>query len=313
MNADGQGGVARRDAQVARVLWVVLWLNLLVATAKLIVGWQVGALSLVADGLHSVLDGSSNVVGLVGIAIAARPPDQRHPYGHRRFETMAAVVIGLLIGAGFIEVLRELYRGLIGQRSTPEVSWSAAGVVATTVVVNLFISRYEARKGRQLHSALLEADSKHTATDSVAAGAVLLGFGAIALGWAWADLVVAALVSVFIGYVAWNILRHNLATLADEARLEPTRVHAIAMAVPGVRGAHKIRSRGAPDYVHLDLHVHLDPEMSVREAHELTHQVAAALRRSFPRVEDVVIHTEPADGREMDTTHLAPGDEPSER
>ncbi len=310
MTARASDSVVQRDARVARVLWLVLVLNLFVAGAKLLVGWQVGALSLVADGLHSVLDGSSNVVGLVGIAIARLPPDRRHPYGHRRFETIAAVVIGLLIGAGFLEVLRELYRGILGQRATPEVSWSAAFVVLLTIVVNVFISHYEAKQGKLLKSALLEADSKHTATDSVAAGAVLLGFGAVALGWSWADLVVTGLVSVFIGYVAWNILRNNLASLADEAQLEPTEVHRVATAVPGVRGAHKIRSRGAADYVHLDLHVHLDPAMSLDAAHALTHQVARALRRQFPQLEDVVIHAEPADGRELDTEHLAPRDAP---
>lgn len=298
--------VNRRDREVARVLWVVLGLNLVVASSKLVLGWRTGALSLLADGLHSVLDGSSNVVGLVGLAIASRPPDRRHPYGHRRFETIAAVVIGLLIGAGFLEVLSQLYRGIIGERSEPQVTWAAAAVVAATILVNLGISRYEATQGRKLRSALLEADAKHTATDSLAAGAVLLGFGGVALGFAWADLVVAGLVALFIAYVAWNVLRNNVANLVDEVQLDPELVHRVALSVSGVKGAHHIRSRGASDYIYLDLHVHLDPDLSLRDAHTLTHRVVAALQREFPQARDIVIHTEPADGRENDATRLAP-------
>lgn len=309
MNAEPtHPGMSQRDRGVARVLWVVLGLNVLVASSKLLVGWQTGALSLIADGLHSVLDGSSNVVGLVGLAIASRPADRRHPYGHRRFETMAAVVIGLLIGAGFVEVLSELYRGIMGERTPPQVSWSAAAVVAATILINLGISRYEAGQGRKLGSALLEADAKHTATDSLAAGAVLLGFLGVALGFAWADLVVAGLVALFIAYVAWNVISNNIANLADEVQLDPEQVHRVALGVSGVKGAHHIRSRGASDYIYLDLHVHLDPDLSLRDAHALTHRVIAALQREFPRAKDIVIHTEPADGREKDQTRLAPSD-----
>jgi cation diffusion facilitator family transporter len=288
----------QRDRGVAKTLWIVLGLNLLVAGTKLGVGWQIGALSLVADGLHSVLDASSNVVGLVGLSVAARPPDGGHPYGHRRFETLAAVVIGLLIGAGFLEVLRALLRGLTGDRTPPEVSWPAAAAVAATILVNVAISRYESRRGRELKSALLEADAQHTASDALAAGTVLVGFAGVAVGWGWADLVAAALVAGFIARTAWTVLRVNVGVLADEAQLDPVRVYEVAASVPGVAGAHKIRSRGASDYVHLDLHIHVDPEMPLREAHALTHKVNSALRRAFPEVHDVVIHTEPADGRE---------------
>lgn len=299
---------AERDRAVRRTLWWVLGLNLLVASAKLFTGWQIGALSLVADGLHSVLDASSNVVGLVGIALASAPPDRQHPYGHRRFETLAALVIGLLIGAGFLEVVQELYHGWTGERAAPQISWQAVAVVGLTIVINVFISRHEARRGRELGSSLLSADAGHTASDALAASAVLIGFGGVALGFAWADLAAAALVSVFIGHTAWRILRVNIGVLTDEIQLDPQRVHAIALAVEGVKGAHRIRSRGTSQNVHLDLHVHLDPAMPLREAHALTHRVEAALRAAFPQLEDVIIHTEPADGREKHLELLAPHD-----
>jgi cation diffusion facilitator family transporter len=298
-----------RDRAVRRVLWVVLGLNLLVAGGKLAVGTAVGALSLVADGIHSLLDASSNVVGLVGIAAAGKPPDAEHPYGHRRFETIASVVIGLLIAGGLVEIVRRVWDGVTGEHVAPEVSWISIAFVALTIAVNGFITRYESRRGKELRSSILMADAGHTFSDMLAAGAVLVSFIAVMLGVGWADLAAAAIVAVFIARTAWVILAQNLGVLADHAVLDPRAVHEVACRVPGVYGAHRIRSRGHHDHVHLDLHIHLDPALPLSHAHAKTHEVIEALRAAFPEVKDVVIHTEPADGRELDASTIAPDED----
>lgn len=302
-----------RDRRVARTLWVVLFCNLVVAAAKLGVSVVTGSLSVFADGIHALLDASSNVVGLVGIAVASRRPDAGHPYGHRRFETLAGVVIGLLILAGMVEVLRGLLEGLKGERPSPTVSWTTGGVIALTVVINGLISRYESRQGRRLRSTLLLADAGHTLSDGLGAMSVLGSFVAVALGVWWADLLAAAVVSVLIGRTAFVILRDNVAILTESARLDPYAVHRVAMGVPGVLGAHKVRSRGGPDSIHVDLHIHVAPDMTVQQAHAVTHAVADAVQRAFPGVVDVVIHTEPADGRERDLSTVAPMEHPTKR
>jgi len=288
------------------VLWLVLGLNLAVAAVKLVVGVGTGALSLLADGVHALLDASSNVVGLVGIAFASRPADAGHPYGHRRFETLAAVIIGLLILGGMAGVVRGIWDGMMGHRAAPTVTWISAGFVFVTIVANLGISRYEARRAVDLKSALLAADAGHTLSDTFGAIAVLVSFGGVALGFRWADMIAAVVVSLLIGRTAWSVLGANLGVLADRARLDPHRVREIAMRVGEVRGAHKIRSRGSPDHVHVDLHIHVDPGMTVERAHQVTHDVARAVRAAFPEVADVMIHTEPADGRENDVASVAP-------
>jgi cation diffusion facilitator family transporter len=291
---------------VSRVLWLVLGLNLAVGAVKLSLGAATGALSLLADGVHALLDASSNIVGLVGIAFASRPADAGHPYGHRRFETLAAVSIGLLILSSMAGIVRGIWDGLAGQRPSPNVTWVTAGLVFVTIVANLGISRYEAKRSVELKSALLEADSQHTLSDTLGAVAVLISFGASALGFRSADIVAAAIVSVLIGRTGWSVLGANLGVLADSVRLDPHRVREVAMRVGEVRGAHKIRSRGSADHVHVDLHIHVDPSMTVEHAHRITHEVARAVRDAFPEVADVMIHTEPADGREMDTGSIAP-------
>jgi cation diffusion facilitator family transporter len=304
----GSPGRRDRDRGVRRVLFVVLGLNLGVATVKLGLSFATGALSLLADGIHALLDASSNVVGIVGIAVASRPADAGHPYGHRRFETLAASCIGLLILSGMVGILSGLWEGLSGRRPVPDVTPASAAILAVTIVANLGISRYEARKGTELRSGVLQADAGHTLSDTLGAMVVLVSFGATWLGFAAADLVAAVVVALLIGRTAWSVLRESLGELADHVRLDPLAVHRVALSVPEVRGAHKIRSRGSPDHVLVDLHIHVDPTMSVVEAHRVTHEVAGAVRAAFPEVADVLIHTEPADGREKDPSTVAPSD-----
>ena len=288
------------------MLWVVLGLNLLVAAGKLAVGAVIGAVSLVADGVHSLLDASSNVVGLVGAKAGAKPPDAGHPYGHRRFETIASVVIGLLIAAGLLEILRRVWDGLAGEHAPPDVGIVSIAFVAMTIVVNLFISRYERKQGKELRSPILVADAGHTFSDALAAGAVLASFIAVMAGVGWADLAAAVVVCIFIARTAWVILRANVSVLVDHAVLDPDEVHRLVCSIDGVYGCHKVRSRGHQDHVHVDLHIHLDPMLPLLEAHAKTHQVMEAIRERFPEVKDVVIHTEPADGRELDRSKIAP-------
>jgi cation diffusion facilitator family transporter len=297
-----------RDRAVRRILFIVLGLNLTVAAIKLALAATTGALSLLADGIHALLDASSNVVGIVGIAVAGRPADAGHPYGHRRFETLAALCIGLLILSGMAGILRGLWEGIAGRRELPEVTALSAGILTLTVLANFAISRYEARKATDLHSGVLQADAGHTLSDTLGSLAVLASFGAAWLGFREADLVAAVVVALLIARTAWSVLRENLGVLADRARLDPLAVHQVAMSIAEVRGAHKIRSRGSADHVHVDLHIHVDPTMTVERAHRVTHDVAGAVRAAFPEVADVLIHTEPADGRENDVASIAPSD-----
>jgi cation diffusion facilitator family transporter len=290
----GFGRPERSDQQVARVLWIVLALNLVVAGLKLSIGLWAGAVALIADGVHSLLDGSSNVVGLVGLRAAAKPPDPGHPYGHRRYEALSAAGIGVLILLGFVGIAQSIVERFSVQSEPPRVGpWSVV-VVALTIVVNLGISRYESRRGRELSSRLLEADSQHTLSDAVAAGIVLVSFAGSAAGLPWADVVAATIVCAFIGRTGWLVVQEAFQSLADAAQLDPGAVYDCVVAVPDVLGAHKIRSRGLASHIHVDFHIQLDPNLSLHQAHQITHRVAAAVRARFPGVEDVVIHTEPA-------------------
>ena len=284
---------AARYAAIARVLGIVLGLNLLVAGAKLAYGAAGGALALTADGIHSLLDAASNVIGLVALSAARRPADADHPYWHRKYETVAALAIAFTILLGCYEIVTAVVGRLVEPRA-PHVSGWALAVVVGTLAVNACVVTYERRAARRLRSELLEADAAHTGSDVFATLLVLVSLVAVRLGWVWADAVAAIVIVALILRAAISILRGTLATLSDERRLPPAEVEAAALEEPGVREVHNVRSRGPYDDIHLDLHVLVDPVQPLAEAHALGHRVEARLRARWSGLTDVVVHVEPA-------------------
>lgn len=287
-------------AQVRNVLWVVLALNVMVGVIKIAVAVLTGSVAALAEVVHGVLDASANVIGLVGLAYAKEPPDERHPYGHQRFESLTALGIGVLIAAGLVEILRALWHVMGGLRPPPEVTLLSATMLGATIVFNFAISFYEGRQGRRLNSRLLKADAAHTLSDGMGVSIVLASFAGVHFGLWWADLAAAGIVAILIGRTALAVLRENAEALLDTAQLDPKQVFEIAISVPEVKGVHAIRSRGSAGRIHVDMHIQVDPQVTITEAHRVTHAVKRALQEAIPGVFDVVIHTEPADGRECE-------------
>lgn len=282
-----------RSARIARLLWIILGLNLAVAVAKLLYGARSSAIAITADGLHSLLDASSNVVALVAILMARRPPDANHPYGHRKYETLAALGVAGLMLFGCREIVVAAWHRL-REPALPEVTAAGYAVLGVTLAVNIGVAVIERREGRRLGSELLLADAAHTASDVLATLLVLVSFVAARFGIAWADVAAAAVIVVLILRAGYDVLRGTLATLSDERRMDPREVEREAAAEAGVREAHNVRSRGPRDDVHLDLHVLVDPAIAIGDAHAIGHRVEERLRRRWPALSDVVVHVEPA-------------------
>ena len=289
----GLDGHALQHRRVRRVLWGVLGLNLLVGGAKMLVGVATGAISMIADGFHSALDGFSNVIALVGLSLARRPPDRNHPYGHAKFETFAILAIGLLLLLASWNVLKSAYgRLIIG--GAPEVTVTSFAVMAFTLLVNYAVTTYESHQGRRLRSPILLADAAHTRSDILVSMAVVAGLVAVKLGWSWVDATVALLVMAFIAYTGWQIIRGASGVLLDSAVLDPEEVERIALTVDGVASCHRVRSRGTGGTIYLDMHVQVDGRLPLAEAHRLGHVVERSVKRQLG-VSDVVVHVEPTD------------------
>ena len=277
------------------MLVITLVLNLLVAAAKGVYGVWTGSLAIATDAIHSLVDGASNVIGLFVVGIARRPPDEGHPYGHRKVEIVAAAVIGVAIGAAGVRFAWTAIEALIDGRAAPHTSAIGFAVIAGTMIVNIFVATYEARKARELESTYLGADAAHTASDVLVTGAVMVAYTAAHLGVSWADPVGALVVLAIICVVAWRILSSNINVLLDSAAVDAALVESIAIGVEGVVGCHRVRSRGAGGTVHVDLHIQLEADITLRAAHDIAHTVEDGLRRQLAQNVDVTIHMEPHD------------------
>jgi cation diffusion facilitator family transporter len=281
-----------RYSQVSTVLWRVLIANLAVALAKIALGYYSGAVSIVSDGFHSLTDTASNVVALVGVSVARRPPDANHPYGHRKYETMASVGIMVFLILVLIQVLLAAANRLLSG-GTPRVFPEGIGLMTVTLVINLFVVSYELREGRRLQSEVLLADAKHTRSDVLTSGAVLGALVGVWFGYPILDPLAALLVAGFIGHACWSIAQEASRILSDEMMMDDGQVRQVVQSVPGVLGCEKIRTRGSADYVFLDLHLWLDRNTPLHAAHATSHVVKDKLMARFPELMDVVIHIEP--------------------
>jgi cation diffusion facilitator family transporter len=270
----------------------VLVVNLAVAIAKIVLGYLTGAVSILSDGFHSLTDSASNVVALVGISAARRPPDADHPYGHRKYETMASLGILVFLVIVLVQVVSAAADRLLNG-GTPRVFPEGIGLMTITLIVNIAVVRYEMREGRRLQSEVLRADAKHTRSDVLTSIAVLGALLGVWWGYPLLDPIAALLVAGFIGQACWSIAQDASTILSDHIVIPEARVRAVVQSVPEVIGCEKIRTRGSADYAFLDLHLWLEPTMPLQDAHATSHVVKDRLMQTFPQLVDVVIHIEP--------------------
>jgi cation diffusion facilitator family transporter len=280
---------------VRRVLWVTMGLNLVATIVKLVVGYATGSLSLVASGFDSVFDSASNIIGLVGVSLAARPADEDHPYGHRKAETMAAMAISSLL---FVTTW-ELIRGAVERLLDPslveaEVNIWSFGALLFSLVLNVVVARYELSAGRRFHSDVLVMDAKHTRGDVFVSLSVIVGLVAVRLGFPIADPIIALVIALLIAKTGIDVIRESSPTLMDRVAVPAEQLHATVCAVPGVVSCHKLRSRGHSGAIYVDLHIQVDPDRRTEDTHAIAHEVQYRLRQRFPEIKDVTIHVEPA-------------------
>lgn len=284
-----------RVREIRRVLWVILFLNVGVALAKLTYGLISGSAAMQADGFHSLFDGTSNVVGLVGMSFAARPADRDHPYGHGKYETYASAAIGAMLLIAAYRIGQSAITQLTGQAQPPNVTAMSFVIMIGTLAVNLFITTWERRKGRALGSEILVADASHTASDVLVSCGVIVSLVLVRLGFDKADPIVALLVACAIVYTAWGVFKQAGATLSDSARISPADITAVVLTCAGVLGTHHVRTRGSEAEVYVDLHVQVDASRSVADGHQIAENVERCIVDEFPSVVDVIVHLEPFD------------------
>ena len=281
---------------VRRVLLITLAFNLTVAIGKLIAGVTGHSLSIISDAIHSTVDSLNNIVGLVVVRYATADPDEGHPYGHAKFETLAAFIIaGFLFVTCYELATSALGRLFAGPVARPQVTVLTVGVMIATILCNVFVAIYEQRQGRRLQSEFLIADAIDTRSDVVVSCSILLGLVFVRMGYVWLDPVMTLLVA---GVIAWNgykIFKSTVPVLVDAAPLRPEEIAAVVKTVPGVHSLHAIRSRGRAGQMFIEMHLYVLPEIEHDhiKTHAVTESVEERLQQEFGNV-TATIHVEPA-------------------
>jgi len=257
--------LSKRD-EIHQVLLVTLLLNIAVAVSKIFIGIWSGVLSVSADGVHSLVDASSNVIALFAHRIAQRPPDADHPYGHSRFETVAALGIGAFLLVTAFELISVALERLRQGGAAPVIAPVTFVVMIGTLAVNLFVTTYELRAAHRLGSQLLAADAAHTRSDVFVTVSVLISMVCVALfRWAWADIVTTIVIVGFILHAAWEVLSKTGRVLVDTAPYPPEQLAAWVEALPSVEHVIRARSRGSLDAAQVDIDVRVAPEMTASQ------------------------------------------------
>jgi cation diffusion facilitator family transporter len=281
-----------KSSGVRRVLGGILVANIVVVVIKFTVGLDTNSLAVFGDALQSSVDSANNLIGIFVVRVAAKAPDEDHPYGHAKFETLGALLIALLLALSIFELVRGAVARLMSGAPPLNVSSTALALLVFTLAVNIGVVWFETRAARRLRSDLLLADALHTRTDVFITLGVLGGLALARAGLAWADPALALIVAVLVGRAGYQILRRAIPSLVDERAFDQTTIQRVAEGVDGVMSAYAIRSRHGGDRRFAELTIAVDGAADVASAHRIADQVEGRLRDSL-HLDEVTVHVEP--------------------
>jgi len=285
-------GPETRTRNIRRVLIGILVANILVVLTKAVVSIRSGSLAVLGDTIHSTIDAGNNIIALAVVRVAGKAPDDDHPYGHGKFETLGALVVVVFLSASILELMRgAVVRLTVGGTPVAPAAVDLA-LMGATLIVNLWVVWYETRAGQRLQSEILLADAAHTRADVIITVAVIGGLLLTRAGYPWADPVLALVVSALVVRIGVGIVRRSIPSLVDEAVVGGEAVRQAAMQVSGVRSVSDIRSRRAAEQRFAELTIRVDGREDVSTAHRIADQVEARLHREFG-LDRIVVHIEP--------------------
>lgn len=279
--------------KVKKVLWLILFANIFVAVVKIVTGFMVKSTSITADGYHSLTDGSSNVIALIGIVLASKPADNDHPYGHGKFETLSGMLIaGILTFAGGKIVYNAIIRFF--EPAVLQITLASLILLIITLIINILVCTYEYRQGKALNSHILIHDSLHTKSDIYISTGVLVALICIKSGLPFfIDSIVSLIVSIFIFHAAYGIFCSTRDILVDKAALDIEKIREIALSFDKVKDVHNIRSRRNETDTYIDMHLLTEPDMNVEESHTLMHDIENKMKNAFSEHVQLIVHIEP--------------------
>jgi cation diffusion facilitator family transporter len=285
-----------REQQVRKVTWIGLVLNLFLSALKFAAGYFGKSQALVADAIHSLSDTTSDIAVIAGSHYWSRPPDEDHPYGHRRMETLVSIFIGIMLLAAGLGIGWEGISSLRQKQAAPP-GWIAMAAAFISIVSKEIIYRWTAAAGRRVKSSALAANAWHHRTDAISSLPVFVALGGALIfpSWSFLDRVGAVIVSIFILHAAVKIIWPGISELIDVGAPQEIQanIQACALKSKGVLEAHAIRTRYISKSIQVDLHIVVDGSMTVREGHAIADDVRDCIIGDIKDVVDVVVHVDP--------------------
>ena len=280
--------------RIRRVTNTGMVINILLSVAKGAVGWIAGSTALIADGIHSLSDMITDVAVLLGVHLGSRAPDVEHPYGHGRMETFASVFVSIaLIIVGLGLVYQAGYSIVYHEESVPRAIVLVVAFVS--VVSKEWLYQVTRKVARQTHSSAAYANAWHHRSDALSSVAVLLGVGSMYLGFGYGDELATVAVGIMIAMVGFGVLVDAASEFSERAADRDTReqITSILKASRNIRGWHKLRTRIVGREVFLDLHILVDPALSITTAHEVSEELESSLHEKIARPVNITVHIEP--------------------
>lgn len=280
---------SQRDKKIQRVILIEGSANLIVLIAKTIVGFSTGSLAILADAIHSLTDVANNIVAWIIIRLSSLPADREHPYGHKKFETLAVFGLASLLTVLAFELAINAFNKEAEEIITGD--WEF-GVMIAVLCINISLASWQRNWARRLKSDILLADASHTFADVLTTIVVILGWQLSAMGYPVLDKICALGVSGLIIYLAYHLFKRAIPILVDEFAIDPELLNQTVKAVPGVLQVKRVRSRWMGNIRAVDMIITVDPSLSTEDAHKITDDIEIAIEKRF-NVLDTSIHVEP--------------------
>lgn len=279
--------------KVKNILLFILVANLAVTVMKIVVGSLTNSSSVLADGFHSLSDSASNIVGIVGISIAARPKDKTHPYGHTKFEMLSSLFIGMMMVFIALKIVAEAILQIKNPESLNMTTISFV-ILIITLIINIIVTKYEYSVGKKVNSYILVSDSLHTKSDVYVSLGVLITLICIKLGFpVIIDKLVSFVVGIFILHGAYEIFKSTISILVDSAVIDENTIREVVVEFSEIKYIKNIRSRGCESDIYIDMDIMVEPDMTVEKSHELTHNIENTMREKLNKNIQVATHIEP--------------------
>jgi len=287
-----------REAYVRKVTWVGLLINIALVCIKFAAGYLGRSQALTADAIHSLTDTATDFAVIAGSHFWSRPPDESHPYGHRRLETLVTVFIGFMLAAAGLGIGWDAVSALHDKHAAPP-GWIALLAAMVSIVTKEALYRWTAMAGEKIKSPALAANAWHHRTDAISSIPVLIAVGGALIfpSWSFLDLVGAVVVSIFVLHAALKIIWPGISELIDAGapREIQKKITDIAGHHPGVLEVHKVRTRYISTSLLVDMHIVVNGSISVREGHAIADEVELSIMDDIPRILGVIIHVDPSD------------------